>query len=289
MFDKVEAFYRPANVREALRLLQSGKGQARVVAGGTDVVVEGDDSVRFLIDITHAGLSYIRRRGTACVIGATTTMAELEASDVTQALAGGLLSRAARWCGSALVRNLATLGGNMANRSPAADMATPLLVLDAAVVMVDARGRRKLPLVEYLAGARTRRYAKSLLVEVVVPEPPHGKGCRWSFQKLGRTAVDISLVNVAAGLQMDSRGRVKWARIALGSVAPTPMRASGAEQRMTGRILDQALLAEIGAEVAREVSPISDARASAEYRREICSVLTRRALEECSAHPGCSL
>src|SRR5450759_5124562 len=83
MFDKVEAFYRPANVREALRLLQSSKGRTRVVAGGTDVVVEGDDSVRFLIDITHAGLSYIRRRGTACVIGATTTMAELEESDLS--------------------------------------------------------------------------------------------------------------------------------------------------------------------------------------------------------------
>jgi carbon-monoxide dehydrogenase medium subunit len=289
MFDKVEAFYRPANVREALRLLHSGKGRARVVAGGTDVVVEGDDSVRFLIDITHAGLSYIRRRGTAWVIGATTTMAELEASDMTQTLAGGLLARAARTCGSVPIRNLATLGGNMANGSPAADMATPLLVLDAAVVMLDARGRRKLPLAEYLAGARTRRYAKSLLVEVVIPEPPHGKGCRWSFQKLGRTAVDISLVNVAAGLQLDSRGRVKWARIALGSVAPAPMRASGAEQRMAGRIPDHALLAEIGAEVAREVSPISDARASAEYRREICSVLARRALEECSAHAGCSL
>jgi carbon-monoxide dehydrogenase medium subunit len=82
---------------------------------------------------------------------------------------------------------------------------------------------------------------------------------------------------------------VKWARIALGSVAPNPMRAAGAEQRMTGRIPDQALLAEIGAEVAREVSPISDARASSEYRREICSVLARRALEECAAPAGCTL
>jgi CO/xanthine dehydrogenase FAD-binding subunit len=289
MFDKVEAFYRPANVREALRLLSSGKGQARLVAGGTDIVVEGDRSVRFLIDITHAGLSYIRHRGTACVIGATTTMAELEASDVIQALAGGLLSRASRTCGSALIRNLATLGGNMAHGSPAADMATPLLVLDASVVMVDSIGRHKLPLAEYLAAARAGRYAKALLVEVVIPDPPRGKGCQWSFQKLGRTAVDISLVNVSAGLQLDSRGRVKWARIALGSVSPTPLRASGAEQRMAGRILDQALLAEIGAEVAREVRPISDARASAEYRREICSVLTRRALEECSAPAGCSL
>ena len=82
---------------------------------------------------------------------------------------------------------------------------------------------------------------------------------------------------------------MKWARIALGAVAPTPMRATGAEQRMTGRTLDQALLAEIAAEVAREISPISDVRASAEYRREISSVLTRRALEECSAPEGCPL
>src|ERR1039457_2008125 len=156
MFDKVEAFYLPANVREALRLLHTGKGQARVVAGGTDVVVGGDRSIRFLIAITPAGLSYIRQRGTACVIGATTTMAELEASEVIQALAGGRLSRAARTCGSALIRNLATLGGNMAHGSPAADMATPLIVLDAAVVMADAKGRRKLPLAEYLRGARTR-------------------------------------------------------------------------------------------------------------------------------------
>src|ERR1039457_413846 len=159
MFDKVEAFYRPANVRQALRLLSSGKGQARLVAGGTDVVVEGDDTVRFLIDITRAGLSYIRHRGTACVIGATTTMAELEESDVIRALAGGLLSRAARPCGSVPIRNLATLGGNMANGSPAADMATPLLVLDAAVVMMDSKGRHKLPLAEYLEAARTSRYA----------------------------------------------------------------------------------------------------------------------------------
>jgi CO/xanthine dehydrogenase FAD-binding subunit len=287
MFDKVEAFYRPDSVRAALRLLQSGRGQARVVAGGTDVVVEGDESVRVLIDITRAGLSYVRRKGTAWVIGATTTMAEIEDSEALRDVAGGLLPTVARTCGSVPVRNLATVGGNMANGSPAADMATPLLVLDAAVVIADARGRRKLPLAEYLEGAG--RTAKSLLVEIVIPEPPQGKGCRWSFQKLGRTAVDISLVNVAAGLQLDSRGRVKWARIALGSVAPTAMRATRAEERLTGLPLNAELMAEIAEDAACEVRPISDVRASAEYRREMCAVLTRRALEECAAQSGCSL
>ena len=100
MFDTVEAFYRPDTVREALRLLQNGKNRARVVAGGTDLVVEADQSIRFLIDITHAGLSYIRRKGKACVIGATTTMAAIENSPVIRALAGGgtlVLTR--RWHG----------------------------------------------------------------------------------------------------------------------------------------------------------------------------------------------
>ena len=182
MFDAVEAFYRPGTVREALRLLQNGKNRARVVAGGTDLVVEGDRSIRFLIDITHAGLSYIRRRGKACVIGATTTMAALEHSPAIRALAGGILARAAATCGSVQIRNMATLGGNLANGSPAADTATPLLALDAEVVLADARGRRKIPLTAFYSGPRK---TKTLIVEVAIPVPP--RGGRWSFQKLGRT------------------------------------------------------------------------------------------------------
>ena len=154
MFDTVEAFYRPGTVREALRLLQNGKNRARVVAGGTDLVVEADRSIRFLIDITHAGLSYIRRKGKACVIGATTTMATLEHSPAIRALAGGILARAAATCGSVQIRNMATLGGNLANGSPAADTATPLLALDAEVVLADARGRRKIPLAAFYSGPR---------------------------------------------------------------------------------------------------------------------------------------
>src|SRR5579871_2289017 len=105
MFESVEAFHRPANVREALELLQRGKGRARIVAGCTDVMVENDPSARTLIDITHAGLNYVRRRGARWAIGSTTTMADLEESAEIQALAGGLLSRAAATCGSVQIRN----------------------------------------------------------------------------------------------------------------------------------------------------------------------------------------
>jgi len=284
MFDTVEAFYRPGSVREALRLLQDGKNRARVVAGGTDLVVEADRSIRFLIDITHAGLSYIRRKDKACVIGATTTMAAIENSPAIRALAGGILARAAATCGSVQIRNMATLGGNLANGSPAADTASVLLALDAEVVLADAHGRRKIPLNEFYSGLRK---TKALIVEVAIPAPP--RGGRWSFQKLGRTENDISLVNAVAGLQLDSKGRVKWARIALGAVAPTPVRAVHAEKLLVGRQVDESALAEVCDEAAREARPITDVRASAGYRREMCRVLVRRALEECAAGTGCSL
>src|SRR5512133_3509687 len=100
MFESVEAFYRPASVREALQILQRGKGSARIVAGCTDVIVEDGHAVRYLVDITQAGLSYIRRRGANWVIGATATMADLEDSAEIRGLAGGLLARAAATCGS---------------------------------------------------------------------------------------------------------------------------------------------------------------------------------------------
>jgi carbon-monoxide dehydrogenase medium subunit len=284
MFDTIETFYRPGSVREALRLLQNGKNRARVVAGGTDLVVEGDRSIRFLIDITHAGLSYIRRKGKACVIGATTTMAAIENSPAIRALAGGVLARAAATCGSVQIRNMATLGGNLANGSPAADTAAVLLALDAEVVLADARGRRKIPLTGFYSGPRK---PGALIVEVAIPAPP--RGARWSFRKLGRTENDISLVNAAAGLQLDSKGRARWARIALGAVAPTPIRAVNAEKLLVGRKVDGTALAEVCDEAAREVRPITDVRASAEYRREMVRVLVRRALEECAAGTECSL
>jgi probable selenate reductase FAD-binding subunit len=284
MFDTVETFYRPGSVRDAIRLLQEGKNRARIVAGGTDLVVEADRSIRFLIDITRAGLSYIRRQGKACVIGATTTMAALENSPAIRGLAGGMLARAAATCGSVQIRNMATLGGNLAHRSPAADTAAALLTLDAEVVLAEARGRRRIPLTEFYRGVRK---TKTLIVEVAIPALP--RGGRWSFQKLGRTGTDISLVNAAAGLQLDSKGRVKWVRIALGAVGPTPMRAVHAEKLLVGRKVDSSTLAEVCDEVAREVRPISDVRASAEYRREMSRVLVRRALEECAAGTECSL
>ena len=259
------------------------------MAGGTDVVVHGDRSIRFLIDITQLGLHYIRRQDQQWVIGATATMAALENSPEIRALANGILAKAASTCGSVQVRNMATIGGNLASGAPSADTATPLLVLDALVVAAGAKGRRRIPLTKFFAGPHRTLLGDALIVEVVLPLPPPGKRTAYSFQKLGRTASDISLVNVAAGLGFDAKGKCQWARIALGAVAPTPLRARIAEQQLTGQVLDKALITEVSEQVARDVDPITDVRATAEYRRDMSRVLTSRALRECAVLAGCTI
>ncbi|MBZ5726005.1 MAG: xanthine dehydrogenase family protein subunit M [Acidobacteriia bacterium] len=289
MFDLVEAFHRPSSIREALRLLHAGGRRARIVAGGTDVVVRADPEIRSLVDITRLGLTYIKRSGGAWAIGATTTMAQIEHSAALRALAGGILVEAAKGCGSVQLRNMATLGGNLANASPAADTAAPLLVLDAQVVVAGERSRRTLALADFFLKPGETALGKALLVEILIPAPPRGARTAWSFQKLGRTESDISVVNAAAGLQVDGKGVCKWCRIALGAVAPVPLRARAAEALVTGRKLDGSLVEQAAAEAAREASPITDIRATAEYRREMCRVLVKRALAECAARAGCSL
>ena len=287
MFDHVEAYHRPRSIPEAVRLLRAGGG-ARVVAGGTDVIVQADRGIRALVDITRLGLDYIRKNNGGWTIGSTTTMASIVDSPELRKLAGGILGAAAATCGSVQLRNMATVGGNLANASPAADLATPLLALDATVVVAGERARRKIPLEDFFDGPRETKLGGRLLIEVQIPLTPRGR-TGWSFQKLGRTEVDIALVNVAAALQLDPRGRVKWARLALGAVAPTPIRARAAEAAITGHPLDAGLIDEAAAEAARATQPISDIRASADYRREMARVLTARALRECAREAGFSL
>jgi CO/xanthine dehydrogenase FAD-binding subunit len=285
VFDHIQAFYQPASVREAVRLLRSGPG--RVVAGGTDLALLRDRSIRFLVDVKHLGLDYIRRDANGCDIGAACTMAALERSPIVRALAGGILSRAAATCGSIQIRNLATLGGNIANGSPAADTATPLLAMDATVVLQTASGRQRMTLQEFFALPPRRRTSGGLLVHFFVPKNKGRAG--WSFQKLGRTETDIAVVNAAAGLGIGRDGSCSWARIAMGAVAPVPMRAEKAERMLVGKMPSRELIERAAESVASEVQPISDQRASADYRRQTSQVLARRALLECARQAECSL
>lgn len=285
MFDHVQAFYQPSSVSEALRLIQTHKG-ARVLAGATDLAVQAQRSTKFLIDVTRLGLDYVRRARGGFTVGACATMGAVETSPKMRVLANGILAQALATCGSIQLRNLATLGGNLANASPAADSATPLLALDASVTFQSARGKKTLPLEKFFSGPHRTVADRALLIEIFIPDPPPHSG--WSFQKLGRTETDISLVNVAAGLTLDKSHRVAAARIALGAVAPVPMRARAAEEWLIGKELDDAALAGAAERVRQAVKPISDHRASAEYRREMSAVLTVRALHEAADRAGSS-
>jgi carbon-monoxide dehydrogenase medium subunit len=208
---------------------------------------------------------------------------------VILSLAGGILTKACSLFGSIQNRNMATLGGNLANASPAADTAVVLLALDAQVVLAGLRSRRKVALTDFYSRPHQTVLNGALLVEVIIPALPRGGRFGWSFQKLVRTETDISLVNVAAGVQVDARGTIRWARLALGSVGPAPLRARNAESLLLGATLDEGLVKRVGEAVIGEIHPISDVRASREYRHEMSKVLVERALRECAAQVGCKL
>ena len=146
----IEHYHRPQNIQTALRLLDAEGPRAHLLAGGTALTVP--PNAKSLIDITHLGLNYIRRRGKGCEIGVSSTMAELAASEIVRNLADGILAKACASCGSVQIRNMATIGGNLANASPAADTATPLLALDAVLVVADAHQRRRIPLTDFFTG-----------------------------------------------------------------------------------------------------------------------------------------
>lgn len=287
MFDHIRAFHQPHTIKDAVRLLHKRGAETCLVAGGTDLVLRAPRSVTALVDISRLGLSYIRREGRAVRIGATTTMAELENSGIIQRLANGILAEAAANCGGLQNRNLATIGGNLANASPAADTATPLLALDAEVVLRGSRGAKRIPLAEFFCGPHKSAAQGSLLIEIVIPA---GKPrTAWSLQRLARSERDLAIVNVAAGIQLDRQNRCAGSRIALGAVAAQPIRARAAEAVLAGQTISRGLLESAATAAAQEISPITDVRASAEYRTEMTRVLVRRALQQCAERLECAL
>ena len=279
MFDHIRSFRQPSTISEAIKLLQGRDGEACLVAGGTDVAIRAGRSIQVLVDVSRLGLSYIKRKGGALHIGATTTMAALEQSVLVRLTANGILAQAAASCGSPQTRNMATIGGNLANASPAADTATPLLAMGAAVVLQGLRSSRPLPLDQYFAGPHSTNSNRELLVEVVVPRSRPSTA--FSFQRFARTEIDIALVAVASAIRFDSKQRCTDVRIALGAVAPCPMRSRRAEAVLEGQLATDKLIRQAAEIASEEIAPITDVRASAEYRREIAKVLARRALEGC--------
>lgn len=275
------SLHRPRSLGEALELLKELE-EARPIAGGTDLIPamrEGALKVMNLIDLTLIDeLKGIWERDSEIHIGAATTLSQLEKSKIIAERAPALW-KAASSIGSVQIRNLGTIGGNLCNASPAADTAPPLLALNAVVEIASVDGARRMPLQSLFAGPKLNTLKPwELLTYIRFPVPPRDAGM--SFQKLGRRkGHTISLVNASAYLELEGL-TCRDARIALGSVAPIPIRMWEAEELMKGRRITEELIEEAATTCYKLVNPIDDLRASANYRREMSRVLVRRALRE---------
>jgi len=275
-------YFRPLKLDEALALSQELKDTCKFIAGGTDLfpaLRRGTISLKNknLVDLwSLKELAYIAKEETGIRIGAATLLSDLEESEIIRKYVP-VLGEAFSQMGSLQIRNQGTLGGNLCNASPAADTAPPLLVLGARVLLRKGDQKRVMPLEKFFLGpGQTILSQGEMLVEIQIPQPPDGG--RFYFFKLGRrNAFTLSIASVATWLKMED-GRIKEIRIALGAVAPTPRRALKTEEFLRGQRMSKEII-EQGAEIIKsEVQPIDDVRASAEYRRDMASVLTKKAI-----------
>jgi len=271
-------YYRPQSLGEATDILgKLGKG-ARVIAGGTDLLVTRPQGVTSLLDVSRLALDYISRDKDSFHIGAATRVREIENAPEFSSEPYRALGEAAGSLATATIRNMATLGGNLCNASPAADLPLPCMALDALVKIAGPGGTRKLSLADFYKGVNeTVLEDDELLVEVQIPFAKEKAGT--SFQKLRhhQTSVDIAIVNVATRIICINE-RCEVVKIVLGAVAPTPIRAKNAEALLKGKIMGDELLNKAAEAAAGESRPIDDLRASANYRKKMVKVLVERAL-----------
>lgn len=275
-----QTYYTPTSIDEALRLLAEYGPAARVVAGGTDLLVElrqGTRKAEVLIDISRVqGLDGITGEGGVLRLGPLVSHSRLVASRLVSERAFPL-AQAAWSIGGPQIRNQGTLGGNLVTASPANDTIPPLWALGATVVLRSLYGEREVALTDFYQGVRKVNMApEEMVVEVRLPLMEAGE--RGAFLKLGlRRAQAISVVNVAVVVRMEG-AVVQRARIALGSVAPTVIRAVAAEESLLGGALTAEAAAQVAELAANAAAPIDDIRAGADYRRQMVRVLVRRAL-----------
>ena len=271
-------YHKPTTLEQAWELQAAIRG-ARYVGGGTDLMVKirrGDLRPDALISLRGiADLRGLDLDADPLRIGAMTTIAELE-SDPAVARRLPALHQAARVLGSRQIRNVATIGGNLSNASPCADTAPPLLALAALVVIAGPDGERELPVERVFRGPGGTCLEPRQLVREIRIDPP-APGARGVFLKKGRVRMDLGLASVAAVVELDGETCTR-ARLAAGSVAPTPIRLRRVEQLVEGRRLTAELLAEARRLAFDEVAPITDIRATEDYRRQIVGVYVERAL-----------
>ena len=279
-------FAAPTTLDEALDLL-AGPGEARPLAGGTDLIDQLLTSRRtadLIVDLKRIPeLQRLDLDGDGLHVGGATSCTAVHL-DPKVAARYAALAESCGLIGSVQIQNRAAIGGNVCNAAPSADTVPPLLVHGARAVIAGSNGTREVDLDEFFVGPGETVMSKGeMLSELILPEPP-GNSASAYLRFIPRNEMDIAVAGVASYLEMDpSTSVVKSARIALAAVAPTPVRATEAERVLEGNAIDDALIARAGEAAVASARPISDIRGGAEYRRELVNVLTRRTLEACVA------
>ena len=273
-------YFAPGTVREAVEVLK-GRPGAKLLAGGTDLLVQMKERARTpdtLVDVRRIPgadeLSFDGESG--LTIGAAVTMRQVELMAAAQLRYAGL-AEGARVVGSFQIRNLATIVGNICNAAPSADAAPGLIAHGAKVKIAGPNGRRTMLVENFMTGpGRTTIRDGEFVVGIHVPVPPPRTGSAY-VRHTPRGAMDIAMVGVGAAVTLAPRTHAcRDARIVLGAVAPTPLRARAAERMLTGQRLTDDLIAKAAETAAEEARPISDVRGSADFRREMVRVLTGR-------------
>jgi carbon-monoxide dehydrogenase medium subunit len=276
-------FFEPTTIKEVVNLVDGDK--VRVLAGGVDLVLKMrrreilPEKVVSLQKVP--GLDYVEGNGSAGLkFGALATLTQIEQSQVVMENYA-LLREAISKIVSVQTKTMGTAIGNLCVATPASDVAPPLYAMGARMKIVGVDAEREIPIEEFFVDAgKTALGPHEIVTEIVVPSLPSGSGS--AFMKLSKTAEDIAKVNAAVMVTL-ADGRCEDARIALGSVAPTPIRAVEAEEVLKGQEMDEKTIEEASASAAEAATPISDIRSTAEYRKEMVRILVKDALQEAAA------
>ncbi|MCC6236635.1 MAG: xanthine dehydrogenase family protein subunit M [Dehalococcoidia bacterium] len=283
-------YFRPSSLAEASTILREHGEGGLLLAGGTDVLVQVKEAgrpVRYVVSLADIeGLSGITEHASGLQIGARTRMVEVGSHPSIQARYSAL-SDGASLVGSVQTRHLATIGGNVCNAAPSADTSPGLAVLEATAHASGPSGERTIPIIELWTGpGRTSLEAGEVVTHFTLPAPGTRAGSHYQ-RHTPRKVMDIAAVGTAVYLELDASGTCTTARIALGAVAPTVIRAPRAEAALVGGPVTEETAAAAAAVAATEATPISDQRASAAFRTYLIEVMTRqsilRAAERASA------
>ncbi|MGD9031494.1 MAG: xanthine dehydrogenase family protein subunit M [Desulfobacteraceae bacterium] len=275
-------YFAPNTVKEAVGLLEKYEDEAKILAGGQSLVPIMNFRLgrpEVLLDINGIkDLDYIREEGEALFIGALTRERDLELSPLVKEKCP-ILAQAVSFIGHVPIRNRGTVGGSLVHADPSSELPTVICCLNGEMKVVGPSGERALEPEEFfLTYLTTSLEPSEILVEVRIPTLPQNTA--WSFVELTRRSGDFAIVGVATLLFMEDDGVCREARIALGGVAPTPIRAEEAEELLSGQVITEELIKKAGAEAAEATETEPDYHASAEYRKDMARVFVQRGLHE---------